>query len=42
LLHCWKTQGRGHSNEAIWKVIIALLMWSIWREKPMPFLGLRV
>jgi hypothetical protein len=33
LLHCWKTQGQGHSNKAIWKVILALLMWSIWRER---------
>jgi hypothetical protein len=32
VLHCWKTQGRGHSDGAIWKVIHALLMWSIWRE----------
>jgi hypothetical protein len=31
-LHCWKVQGRGHPKEAIWKVIPALLMWSIWRE----------
>jgi hypothetical protein len=26
LLHCWIVQGRGHSKEAIWKVISALLM----------------
>jgi len=32
LLHCWKTRVRGHSKEAIWKVILAFLMWSIWRE----------
>jgi hypothetical protein len=32
LLQCWKTQGRGKSKEAIWKVIPTLLMWSIWRE----------
>lgn len=28
LLHGWKFQGRGHSKGAIWKVILALLMWS--------------
>jgi hypothetical protein len=33
LLHCWKVQGRGHPKEVIWKVILALLMWSIWRER---------
>jgi hypothetical protein len=33
LLQCWKTQGQGQSNEAIWKVIPTLLMQSIWRER---------
>jgi hypothetical protein len=32
LLQCWKSQGQGHSKEAIWKFIIAFLMWSILRE----------
>jgi hypothetical protein len=32
LLHCWKYLGREHPKVAIWKVIPALLMWSIWRE----------
>lgn len=32
-LHCWKFQGRGHPREVIWKVIPALLMWSVWKEK---------
>jgi hypothetical protein len=32
LLHCWIVQGRGHPREAIWKLICALLMWSIWKE----------
>lgn len=32
LFHYWKTQGPGHSKETIWKVILALLRWSIWRE----------
>jgi hypothetical protein len=32
LLHCWKEQGRGHPKEIIWKVISALLIWSIWGE----------
>jgi len=26
LLHCWKSQRRGHPKEAIWKVIPELLM----------------
>jgi hypothetical protein len=33
LLHCWKFIGHGHHREAFWKVIPALLMWSIWRER---------
>jgi hypothetical protein len=33
LLHCWKFLGHGYPREAIWKVIPALLMWSIWRER---------
>jgi hypothetical protein len=33
LLHCWEFLGHGHPREAIWKVIPALLMWSIWRER---------
>jgi hypothetical protein len=35
LLQCWKFFRHGHPREAIWKVIPALLMWSIWREKPL-------
>jgi hypothetical protein len=37
LLHCWKTQGRGHSNQAIWKVIPTLLIQSILRGKKKKF-----
>jgi hypothetical protein len=33
LVHCWKIEGRGHPKEAIWIVIHAFLMWSIWRER---------
>jgi hypothetical protein len=33
LLHCWKTQGQGHSKEANWKIIPALLTLIIWRER---------
>jgi hypothetical protein len=33
LVQCWKMQGQSQSNEAIWKVIPTLLMWSIWRER---------
>jgi hypothetical protein len=32
-LHYWKIHGQGHSQEAIWKVIFVLLIWSIWRER---------
>jgi len=30
---CWKVQWQGHPKEAIWKVIPALLIWSIWKER---------
>jgi hypothetical protein len=33
LLHCWKFIGHGRPKETIWKVISALLMRSIWRER---------
>jgi len=33
LLNCWKFLGHEHPGEAIWKVIPAFLMWSIWRER---------
>jgi hypothetical protein len=33
LFQCWRTQGWGHSKEAIWKVIPTLLMWCIWRKR---------
>jgi hypothetical protein len=33
LLYCWIVQGKGHPKEAIWKVIIVLLIWSIWSER---------
>jgi hypothetical protein len=33
LLNCWKFFGYGHPREVMWKVIPALLMWSILRER---------
>ena len=33
LFHCWKIQWQEHSKGAVWKVIIAFLMWSIWIER---------